>query len=54
MKAHIRAVTESGQVHTVTMASANVANIPEMTALPHHQGKTVFANARYSRVERRK
>ena len=54
MKAHIGVDVEGGLVHTVTTTAANVADVVETGNLLHGKEKTVYADAGYTGVEKRK
>lgn len=53
MKAHIGVDAESGLVHTVTTAEANVAEVVEVDKLLHRKEETVYADAGYTGAEKR-
>ena len=54
MKAHIGVDAQSGLVHTVITTAANVSDITQTHALLHGEETTVFGDAGYQGVEKRK
>ena len=54
MKAHIGVDAQSGLVHTVNTTAANVSDITQTHALLHGEETTVFDDAGYQGVEKRK
>lgn len=53
MKAHIGADAESGLVHSVVGAAANVADVTQVDRLLHGKENVVCADAGYTGVEKR-
>ena len=53
MKAHIGVDRDSGLVHTVVTTAANVADVTQTDKLLHGKEKAVFADAGYTRADRR-
>jgi transposase, IS5 family len=53
MKAHIGVDSESGLIHTVTVTSANVADVTETAKLLHGEEAVVFADAGYVGAQKR-
>jgi transposase, IS5 family len=53
MKAHIGVDSESGLIHTVTLTSANVADVTETAKLLHGEEEVVFADAGYVGAQKR-